>query len=202
VRVNRNKSKTAIARHNADEAAAFTRDRELAFLANVLLAGSSVYDRAFTAEEAWTAAVGICKLGHEAEPAADLLRAFETGWRRLHDDVSLFVAGRLTAALANIGSVDPDIARDLYRLRRELERHARAPWLARNALEVIAILDTPTWACVCALLGECPVLPAALDAVLGGHAHSVSATAFTCFSTSAEIRQVHAFADRLGDLLT
>jgi hypothetical protein len=136
------------------------------------------------------------------EPATDLLPAFEAGWRRLHDDVSLFVARRLTAALSNIGSVDPDIARDLYRLRRELVRHADAPWLARNAVEVIAILDTPTWACVCGLLGECPVLPAALDAILGGHAHSVSATAFTCFSTSAEIRQVHAFADRLGDLLT
>jgi len=194
--------KVAIALRNSDEAATFARDQELAFLANVIAAGCAVYSRAFTAQEAWAAASGICKLGQELEPAAGLIASFEAGWRRLHEDVSTHVAGRLIATLSQIGSVDPDIARDLYRLRRELERHRDAPWLARNALEVIAILDTPAWACLCGLLSECPVLPAALGAILDGHAHSVSATAFTCFANGAEIQRVHTFADRLGDLLT
>ena len=44
--------------------------------------------------------------------------------------------------------------RDLRLLRRELERNrdAATPWGGREALDVIAILDTPTWACLCGLL--------------------------------------------------
>ena len=100
--------------------------------------------------------------------------------------------------------MDTDVERDLYRLRRELTRHrdAGTPWLAAHALEVIAILDTPTWACLCGLLSECPVWPAALTAILERHAGSISATAFECFTTRNQIRQVHDFAERLRhDLL-
>jgi len=51
-------------------------------------------------------------------------------------------------------SVDPASQRDLHLLRRELERNrdAGTPWGGREALDVIAILDTPTWACLCGLL--------------------------------------------------
>ena len=108
---------------NADEAADFARNRELAFLANVLVAGCSVYSRAFTAQEAWTAASGICNLGLEVGLAPDRVRAFEAGWRRLHEDVSLLVTDHLIGTLAGLESTDADIARDLYRLRRELERN-------------------------------------------------------------------------------
>jgi len=57
------------------------------------------------------------------------------------------------------------------------------------------------WACLQGLLSECPVLPAALTALVDGQARSVSPTAFACFSTARQIQQVHMFADRLADLL-
>ena len=66
---------------------------------------------------------------------------------------------------------------------------------------MIGILDMPTWACVRGLLSECPVLPAALTAILEGQTGSVSATAFACFATRGQIRKVHEFTERLRDLL-
>ena len=215
--------------HDTDQGAYFARSRELAFLANALLGGCSVHGRPFTVQEARDAAVGICNLGLEVWPARwpetgvdatrtstltaalpdtflidhDLVTAFEAGWSLLHEDVSMFVAGRLIATLADLRSIDAASQRDLHLLRRELERNRRAgtPWKAREALDAIAILDLPTWACVAGLLSECPVLPAALTAILGGHARSVSADAFACFTTRGQIRQVHEFADRLGEIL-
>src|SRR3954454_8000924 len=53
-----------------DENAHFTRSRELAFLANTLLAESSIQSRAFTPREASAAAACICNLGLECWPAA------------------------------------------------------------------------------------------------------------------------------------
>ena len=143
--------------HDTDHVAYFARSRELAFLANALLAGCSVQSRPFTVQEAWDAAVGICNLGLEAWPARwpetgvdaadltttlpdsflvdhDVVTAFEAGWRLLHEDVSMFVTDRLIATLADLRSVDPASQRDLYRLRRELERNrdAGAPWRAQR----------------------------------------------------------------------
>ena len=133
----------------------------------------------------------------------DVVTAFEGGWRVLHEDVSMFVTERLIATLADFGSVGSEIQHDLHLLRRELELHrdVGAPWRAQGALEVIGILDMPAWACLSGLLSECPVLPAALKAILEGHAGSVSATAFECFATRAQIRKVHEFAERLRDSL-
>jgi hypothetical protein len=196
--------------HDTDDVAYFARSRELGFLANALLAGCSVQDRPFTPQEAWDAAVGICNLGLEVPTPPesylvdhDLVTAFEAGWRLLHDNVSMFVIERLIATLVDVRSVDSEIQRDLHRLRRELERSrdAGTPWRVRDSLEVIAILDTPTWACLGGLLSECPVLPAALKAILERHARSVSPTAFECFATSQQIRKVHEFAGRLDHLL-
>ena len=51
------------------ETAYVTRSRELAFLANALLAGCSVQSRPFTPQEASDAAAGICNLGLEHWPA-------------------------------------------------------------------------------------------------------------------------------------
>src|SRR5438270_3470885 len=56
------------------ETAYLTRSRELAFLANALLAGCSVQSRPFTPQEASDAASGICNLGLEHWPA---------GWPRV-----------------------------------------------------------------------------------------------------------------------
>ena len=60
---------------------------------------------------------------------------------------------------------------------------AGTPWRVAETLEVIAILDTPAWACLCGLLSECPVVPAALSAILDRRTRAVSATAFACFTT-------------------
>ena len=49
-----------------DEATYLTRSRELAFLANTLLAGCSVQSRPFTPQEASDAAASICNLGLDA----------------------------------------------------------------------------------------------------------------------------------------
>jgi hypothetical protein len=51
--------------HDTGHVAYFARSRELAFLANALLAGCSVHSRPFTVEEARNAAAGICNLGLE-----------------------------------------------------------------------------------------------------------------------------------------
>ena len=113
-----------------DETAYLTRSRELAFLANTLLAGSSVQSRSFTPQEASDAAACICNLGLECQPALpdaflvnhDLVTVFEAGWSVLHRDVSLFVADQL----------DLDVGRSSLGRRRHSRRTARAAAHARQ----------------------------------------------------------------------
>src|SRR6185436_3356622 len=213
-----------------DDTAYFTRCREMAFLANTLMAGCSVQSRPFTAQEASDAVVGVCNLGLEhwparwpkaetrdaastADPGAtlpdaflvdhDLVMAFEVGWAALHEDVSLFVAEHLIVSLKDLRCVDGDIQKGLNALRRELvkQRDAGTLWRARGALDVIGMLDMPSWAGLLGLLDECPVLPAALTATLEGQTGAVSATAFEFISTTGQIGQVRAFMRRLPDAL-
>ena len=197
---------------DTDDTAYLARGRELAFLANALMAGCSIQSRPFTAQEASDAAAAICNLGLEHWPAHwpdahvhdhGLVIAFEVGWAVLHADVSLFATEQLIATLTRLRSIDADIARDLFALRRELvrQRDAGTPWRVRNALEVIAILDGPAWASLLGLLDECPVLPAALRATLDRQTGAVSATAFEFISTTAQIRDVREFVEKLPDLL-
>src|SRR5262249_42234914 len=193
------------------------RNQELSFLANALLTGASVYGRPFGIQEAWDAAVGTCNVGLEAWAALedggtlpdlclaerDLVSAFEDGWPRLYQEVSLRVCDRLLATLADVRDLDSEVARDLDLLRRSLERDraAGAPWRrAQDALEPLAILDTPSWAALCGLLSECPVLPDVVTALLGRRARARSAAALTRFSTRAQIGDAHRFAERLQAL--
>lgn len=213
------------------ETAYFTRSRELAFLANTLLAGCSVQSRPFTPQEASDAAAGICNLGLEYWPARwpsvtappassphppdtflpdsllidhDLVTAFEVGWSVLHQDVSLFVAEQLISTLTHIDSVDRDTRRGLVALRRTLvkQRAAGTPWRARDAAEILAMLDMTAWISVLGLLDECPVLPAALTAVVDGRTTTVSPTEFDFISTAAQIGDVRTFMRKLPDLLS
>lgn len=212
-----------------DGPAHLTRSRELAFLANTLMAGCSVQSRPFTAQEASDAVVGICNLGLEHWPARwpdadtrdaassadlgatlpdaflvghDLITAFEVGWAVLHEDVSMFVADQLIVTLRDLRCVDVEIQAGLDALRRELvrQRDAGTPWRARDALEVLMMLDLPAWASVLGLLDECPVLPAVLTATLDGHTGAVSATAFEFISTTGQIGKVRAYMERLLDI--
>jgi hypothetical protein len=196
-----------------DETAYFARSRELAFLANALLAGCSVQSRPFTPQEASDAAASVCNLGLEQWPDTvrdswlidhDLVTAFETGWSVLYEDVSLFAAQQLIATLGDLHVVDRDIQRGLVALRRKLvkERDAGTPWRAREAAEALAMLDMTAWISVLGLLDECPVLPAALTAILEGRTTTVSPTAFDFISTAAQLGDVRTFMRRLPDVLS
>ncbi len=215
-----------------DKTAYLTRSRELAFLANTLLAGSSVQSRPFTPQEASDAAACICNLGLECWPARwpgatshgassprelatamppdaflvdhDLVTAFEVGWSVLYQDVSLFVADQLTSTLADLHCVDADTRRGLRALQHKLvkEREAGTPWLARAAADVLAMLDMTAWISVLGLLDECPILPAALTAVLERRTTSVSPTAFEFISTIAQIGDIRLFMRTLPGVLS
>ena len=197
-----------------DATAYFRRSRELAFLANVLLAGCSVQSRPFTPQEASDAAASICNLGLEYRLAADsflvdhdLVTAFEAGWSALHRDVSLFAADQLIAMLSGLDDlhcVDRDIQLGLVALRRKLveQRAAGTPWRARDAAEVLAMLDMTAWIAVLGLLDECPVLPAALTAIVKGRTTAVSQTEFDFISTAAQIDDVRSFMRMLPDVLS
>ena len=221
---------------NTDDTASFARGRELAFLANTLIAGCSVQSRQLTPQEASDAAASVCNLGLEYWPARwpsvtspneaalpaddaaapsgtvppesflmdrDLVTAFEVGWSVLHEDVSLVVVQQLISTLDNLPVADRDIQRELAALRRMLvtQRDRGTPWLARDAAEVLANLDTTTWIAVLGLLNECPVLPAALTAMLEGRTTTVSPTAFEFISTAAQIDDVRTFMHNLPDFL-
>jgi hypothetical protein len=239
---------------DTDGAAYLARSRELAFLANTLVAGCSVQSRPFTPQEASDAAAGICNLGLECWPANhlppasarsapaglaeaaaasrqqrrrvgsggqaatspdtfptdswlidhDLVTAFEVGWSVLHQDVSLFTAEQLILTLTDLDCVDRDIRRGLVALRHALvkQRDAGTPWRAREAAEILAMLDMTAWISVLGLLDECPVLPAALTAVLEGRTTTVSPTKFDFISTAAQIGDVRLFMRKLPDLLS
>jgi len=202
---------------DATDAAAFSaRSGELAFLANVLLAGCSVQSRPFTPREASEAAASICNLGLEYGPESpgtllsesflidhDLVTAFEAGWSVLYRDVSLFVADQLVAMLDSLQCIDRDIQRGLAALRRALveQRAAGTPWLARGAADALAMLDVTAWVSVAGLLEECPVLPAALTAIVEGRTTTISPTAFAFISSASQIGDVRIFMRKLRDVL-
>jgi hypothetical protein len=210
-----------------DENAYFGRTRELAFLTNTLMAGCSVQSRPFTAREASEAVVGICNLGLEHWPARwpesgrreapsmrdsvpdtflvdhDLVTTFEVGWSVLYEDVSVFVAEHLVATLMELRCVDPEIEHGLTTLRRALvrERDVGTPWRARDALDVIGMLDMPAWASLVGLLDECPVVPHALIAILDRRTCAVSATSFDFIFTAAQLGAIRVFMRMLPDVL-
>jgi hypothetical protein len=215
---------------DGDPAAYLARGRELAFLANTLVAGCSIESRSFTPQEASEAAVSVCQLGLEHWPARwpepqarqgepadelggtlpgtflidhDLVTAFEVGWAVLHEDVGMFVAERLLAVLSVLRYGDTETQEGLDALRIELtgQREAGTPWRARDALDVIATLDVPAWACLLRLLDECPVMPAALMAVLEARTGAVSATDFEFISTRRQLDDVREFVARLAAIL-
>lgn len=210
-----------------DETAYLTRTRELAFLANTLLAGASVQSRPFTPSEASEAAASVCNLGLECRAEGpggasapgvvgsdlsddrflldhDLVTAFEAGWSVLYEEVSLFAADEILSALTDLHTIDADINRGLRLLRRRLAaaREAGTPWIARSAADVLAMLDATAWIGVLGLLDECPVLPAAVTAILERQTEPVSPNAFQFISTRARIGDVHAFVRTLPSVLS
>ena len=195
---------------DTDETAFLARSRELAFLANTLLAGCSIQSRPFTTQEASDAAASICNLGleHGADSLSierDLVSAFEAGWSVLHKEVAMFVAQQLVATVdAIVHAVDRDSRLGLVALRRALVKQmdAGTPWRARDAAEILAMLDTTAWVGVLGLLDECPIMPAALTAILDGRTTTVSPTEFEFISTADQIGNVRIFMRKLPGVLS
>jgi hypothetical protein len=203
------------------------RTEELAYLANTILAGCSIQARPFTVQEASDAAAAVCNLGLENWPARwleaearrgssailartalpddflvghDLVSVFQVGWTVLHDDVCMYSAERLIGVLTRVRCGDREIQTGLDALRIEMTRHwqAGAPWRARDALDVMTILDMPAWATLLGLIDECPVIHAGMNV---SRTRQISATAFEFISGNSQIASAHEFMRLLPEVL-
>jgi len=149
---------------------------EFGFLANTLLAGCSVQGRPFTQKESMDATLAIGNIGLAHWPAKwpapdSLVDVFQVGWKVLYRDVVMHASERLLGVLGQLAAMDPETDDLLSDLRVTLTQHWRngTPWHAREALDVLMILDTPAWAVLDGLIAECPVLrsPASFDFIAG-----------------------------------
>jgi hypothetical protein len=206
--------------HDRDPAAYASRSQELAYLANTVLAGCSIQARPFSVQEASDAAVAVCNLGLENWPlhwltatgtalpddflvAQDLVSVFQVGWKVLYEAVCLDTAERLIDVLTGLRCADREIQASLKQLRLELRKQwqAGAPWRARDALDVIAILDMPAWAALLGLMDECPVMHAGVGASRGSGTRAVSASAFDFISENRQIASIREFTLSLPETL-
>jgi hypothetical protein len=194
------------------------RSEELTYLANTIMAGCALQGRPFSEQEASDTAVAVCNLGLENWPPLwgpakslpddflvnhDLVTVFQVGWTVLYKDVGMYAAERLLEVLAGLRCDDCDIQTGLDALRLELSTCCRAgmPWRARDALDVIAILDTPAWTALLGLIDECPVLHAVLRASRNPRTHSVTASAFEFISENSQITSIREFLQSLPEML-
>ena len=197
---------------DSDEGALSTRHQELAYLANVLMAGCSIQARSFTAQEASDAALATCNLGLENQPvrvpddflvAHDLVGVFQAGWRILHEEVCMYSAQRLIGVLKELRCEDRETQAGLTALRIQMTKHRKSgtPWHARDAMDVLTALDMPAWAALLGLIDECPVLAASIGALRDARTRAVSASAFEFISENSQIASVHEFLDALPEIL-
>jgi hypothetical protein len=189
-----------------DPAGFSMRSQELAFLANTIASGCSIQTRALTPQEASDAAAATCNLGLENWPphwvaANDLISVFQVGWTVLHEDVCMHTAERLIAVLTDLRCGDGETQAGLDELRVEMKTHwrAEAPWRARDALDVMAILDTPAWAALLGLIDEHPAMHAGISP--GSRARAISATAFEFISENSQIAAIHEYMRLLPQTL-
>jgi hypothetical protein len=192
------------------------RTAELGYLANAIAAGCAVQGRPFTPREAMDAAAAVCNLGLENWPAAwlpideaflvqqNLIGVFQVGWTVLHRDVCMHAAERLIHVVAGLSTSDTEIRCGLDALRVEMTRHwqSGAPWLAREALEVILFLDQPAWAALVGLIDECPVLHAAISLPRGAPAVAIDAASFEFVSENHQIAAIREFLWKLPATLS
>ena len=179
---------------------------DLAYLANVIVAGCSVQGRRFTEREAGDAVAATCNLGLENWPSGwidrDLLLAFQIGWVVLHRDVCADVSRRLVEVLGMIDCTDRETFLGLDRLRRALIHHLAndEPWRARDSLDVVLALDPPAWAALLGLIAEFPVLHAAVGASARNH-RTISPTDFRFVAGNADVAAVRQFTESLPSTL-
>lgn len=203
-----------------DKAAWTARNEELAWLANTFMAGCSIQSRPFTTTEASQAAIAVCNLGLENWPLHwlqanamtlpdsflvehDLISVFQVGWAVLHQEVSLYATEQLIGILTQLRCADREIQAGLNALRSSLTKYRQAgtPWRARDAMDVLASLDLPTWAVLLALIDECPVLHAGVAASGDSRTLSVSASDFEFISENSQLASVREFMQTLPETL-
>jgi hypothetical protein len=191
---------------DADYAAFAMKTEEFAYLANSIVAGCTIQGRSFTPREASDAVAAVCNLGLENWPTRwstekDLISVFQVGWTVLHTNVTMYAAERLIELLSELRNDDREIQAGLDALQVEMARQWRAgaPWRARDALDVIVILDQPAWAVLLGLIAECPVLHGAVGAT--SRTRAVSASAFEFISENRQIASVREFFRSLKDKL-
>jgi len=181
---------------------------ELAFLTNTIGAGCSFQGRPFTPHEASEAAAAVCNLGLEHWPVQGrpetLVSVFEVGWSVLYQDVCMHAAEGLLLAAAEVRTRDREVENGLHALRFDLARHWRAgvPWRAREALDVILLLDQTVWAALRALIDEFPVMHAGIRTARGSATLAVDPSAFEFISENRQIRAVRDFLRELPDRLS
>lgn len=214
---------------DTDQAAYAMRSQELAYLANTILAGCSIQARPFTPQEASDAALAVCNLGLEHWPpqwlpadarrgrsaaaggvlpenflaGQDLVSVFQVGWAVLHENVCMFAAGRLVEILTHLQCDDRELQAGLDELRKEMAKHWRAgaPWHAREALDVLTILDMPAWATILGLIDECPVIHAGMGVSQGSRTLAVDASAFEFISESSQIDSIREWMESMPEIL-
>jgi hypothetical protein len=194
-----------------DRVAYGDRNVELAYLANVLIAGCSIQSRPFAAKEAADAAVAICNLGLEQLSDVpdylithDLIGAFQLGWTTMHEQACVFAAKTLVDILADVRVVDADVQSALNMLRIRLIREVEngTPWRAANAFDVLARIDMPAWAALVALIAECPVIHGGLRASLDRRVHAVDPDAFDFISGPDHLMLIRSFMSAVPAILS
>ena len=128
---------------------------------------------------------------------------FQVGWTVLHDEVSMDVARQLIDMLRYLRCRDREIQRGLDELRLQMTRHWRAgtPWRARDAMDVMMILDMPAWATLLGFVDECPMIHAAMDSSSGPRVRAVSASSFEFISENNQIAAIRAYMQSLPGTL-
>jgi hypothetical protein len=84
-----------------------------------------------------------------------------------------------------------------------MTRHWRSgtPWYARDALDVMAMLDMPAWATMLGLIDECPVVHAGIAASQGSGTRKIDPNAFEFISENSQIAAVRQFMQSLPEML-
>ena len=104
----------------------------------------------------------------------------------------MHAAKALLLAAAEVRTRDREVQDGLLALRFDLARHWRAgvPWRAREALDVILLLDQTVWAALRALIDEFPVMHAGVRTARGPATFAVDPSAFEFISENRQIRAV------------
>jgi hypothetical protein len=187
------------------------RNFEMAYLANVLIAGCSIQSRLFTLKEASDAVVSICNLGLELLPGSpedylvthDVIGVFQIGWSALHEEASMYTARALVTTLGEMRLADDELQASINILRVRLQREIAngTPWRAADALEVLTGIDAPAWAALAALIAECPVVHAGLTASLDHSVRAVDPNAFEFIANQHQLALIRRFMNALPAIL-